>query len=205
MRYDAATFALYDEVFAESHDFVKRAGMAERLGRFFTRRVSAAEELAAAQAAARNRARDAAHLGKEVGDLRSRMPSGNFSTFEEAAEKAEAARKAARKAQEAAVARESAATTSVNEAQQAARRNKRLALGGAGVGVTGLTAAGVGVPMAYDKGVEQGQANQKRTRNLAFGTGVVAGTAAPDIIRGLGGIARSAGQTGLFPEFQGLR
>jgi hypothetical protein len=205
MRYDAATFALYDEVFAETLGFVKRAGLFGTLGTKFKDFVTGSRR--AEQATATLNATEAARARavQEAAALRARMPSGNFSTFEDAAHSAQQAEMRAGAAEAAAIERQRLAEEAATVAQQGARRNKRLAIGGGVVGATGLTAAGAGIPMAYDKGVDQGQEHQTRTRNLAFGSGIVAGTTAPNIIRGLGGIARSAGRTGLFPEFQGLR
>jgi len=72
------------------------------------------------------------------------------------------------------------------------------------IGLGGTAVGAAGIPLAYSMGKDTGEAKQKRTRNLAFGAGAAAGMAAPHIIKGLGQIARGAGQTGLFPEFQTL-
>jgi hypothetical protein len=85
---------------------------------------------------------------------------------------------------------------SANEVASANKwRNRALVGGGLGLGV--------GLPAAYYAGHGQGTADKNRTRNLAFGAGAAAGITAPHLIRGLGQIARGAGQTGLFPDLQG--
>lgn len=72
-------------------------------------------------------------------------------------------------------------------------RNVALGLGAAGVGI--------GVPGAYMLGRSQGTADRTKTRNLAFGAGAAAGLAAPQVIRGLGNIARGRGA---FPMGMGM-
>ncbi len=88
----------------------------------------------------------------------------------------------------------------LSEAEQAATRARTGRNVALGVGAAG---AGVGVPTAYMAGHGQGTADKTRTRNIAFGAGTAAGLAAPQLIRGLGSIARGAGQSGVFPEFEG--
>lgn len=83
-------------------------------------------------------------------------------------------------------------------APQKAVQGRNLALGA--LGVTGVA----GIPGAYYAGQEAGEKNKIRTRNLAFGAGAASGLAAPHLIHGLSNIAQSAGNTGLFPELQGL-
>jgi hypothetical protein len=82
------------------------------------------------------------------------------------------------------------------KAQQSGKLWKGVGMGAAGLGA-------VGIPTAAYLGHQKGEAGKKRTRNIAFGAGAAAGLAAPQIVRGLGQIARGAGQTGLFPELQG--
>jgi hypothetical protein len=77
---------------------------------------------------------------------------------------------------------------------------RRKAMIGGGLGLAGLA----GAPLAYGAGQQQGEANKKRTRNIAFGAGAAAGLAAPQVIRGLGNIARGVGQTGLYPELENV-
>jgi hypothetical protein len=59
------------------------------------------------------------------------------------------------------------------------------------------------VPAAYMAGHGRGEEGKTRMRNLAFGAGAATGLAAPTLIRGLGHIARGAGQSGAFPELSG--
>lgn len=79
-------------------------------------------------------------------------------------------------------------------------RLKALAAGGALTGAAGLAAA----PLAYGAAQRSAEQQRRRTRNLAFGAGAAAGLAAPQLVRGLGRIAQGVGQTGLYPELQGL-
>lgn len=89
------------------------------------------------------------------------------------------------------------ALTEAQQAAQRARTGRNVALGVGGLGL------GVGLPAAYMAGQGQGAADKTRTRNIAFGAGAAAGIAAPTLIRGLGSIARGAGQSGAFPELEG--
>jgi hypothetical protein len=73
-----------------------------------------------------------------------------------------------------------------------AKRGRNLAL-------LGMGGAAAGIPLAHSAG----EGDKKRTRNLAFGAGAATGLAAPQLVRGLGNIARGVGRTGVFPELQG--
>lgn len=91
---------------------------------------------------------------------------------------------------------EQQAATGAQQAQSA----RRLAWGAGALGAGGLAAA----PLAYGAGKGQGEANKARTRNIAFGAGAAAGLAAPQVVRGLGHVARGVSRTGLYPELEGL-
>lgn len=184
MHYSADTFALYEGLFKEAHDaLAKEGGIRQWLGRLVDPKVY----------------RRAEGLGERVqqaegvlNPLKEELAGANF-------ENAANLRHIENLAKE-------VKTLGVNpgaltEAEQAAAkavRGRNVALGVGGVGL------GVGVPAAYLAGHGQGSADKTRTRNIAFGAGTAAGLAAPHLIRGLGSIARGAGQTGVFPELEGL-
>ncbi len=80
------------------------------------------------------------------------------------------------------------------------RRRGLYATGGTILGLGGLA----GVPIAHYAGQRAGEADKTRTRNIAFGVGTAAGLAAPQVIQGLGNVARGVSSTGLYPELEGF-
>lgn len=185
MRYRSDILALYGQLFGDAHAaLIKEAageGLAARFGRrFFSnpRRVQQAEQTAARaveQAGLQEQAvQDAAH---RMGLLES-----DVARYQGQASRAE---------------KELAALGTQPGAVSRMRRNATI---GGAVGLAGLA----GAPLAYGVGQQQGETNKNRTRNIAFGAGAAAGLAAPQVVRGLGNIARGVGQTGLYPELQNV-
>lgn len=78
-------------------------------------------------------------------------------------------------------------------------RNPKVAWG---VGATGLGAAGLGIPLAYETGERIAEEEGKMVRNLAFGGGLLSGLVAPTVLKGLGqliGVTPSSSSHGLTP------
>lgn len=190
MNYDATTYRLYEDLFKEAHaglflkEGQKQVGLLRRLGRrLFPGReaVRAAEEEAARMNVA---VEDAAHrMGLQEADLA--LARSELAKAEDlAAQRGESLQRFAEDP----------------EALSKAEMGRNI---WRGVGIGGLGAGAVGLPLAYSSGRSAGEADKKRTRNIAFGAGAAAGLAAPQLIRGLGHIARGTARTGLFPEMQG--
>lgn len=185
MRYRSDILALYGQLFADAHTALTKEAAGEtflgRLGRrFFSnpRRVQQAEQTAA-------RALEQAGLQEQaVQDAAHRMSllESDVARYQGQATRAE---------------KELAALGTKPGEVSRLRRNAMI---GGGIGLAGLA----GAPLAYGAGRQQGEANKNRTRNIAFGAGAAAGLAAPQVIRGLGNIARGVGQTGLYPELQNV-
>jgi hypothetical protein len=195
VQYDANTYRLYDDLFQEAHTALcvkeaqKQPGMIRRglSALFGSGEKATAEELKMLreQAVRQEQAiADAAHrMGKTEADVAAQM-SRAAKAEELAAQRAESLKQFGKDPE------------ALAKAQQSGRLWKGVGLGAAGLGAAGI-------PIAAHLGHEKGEAGKKRTRNIAFGAGAAAGLAAPQIVRGLGSIARGAGQTGLFPELQG--
>ena len=187
MRYSANTFTLYADLFKEAHDALVKEGRVGRvrqfLGRIFDPSAARRTEGLAAQVAEHepiiNSFREKA--------LKDRYDQAvHLGQIENLTKEVKT------------LGARPGALTEAEQAAAKAKSGRNLALG---VGAAGL---GVGVPAAYAVGHGQGTADKTRTRNIAFGTGAAAGLAAPHLIRGLGSIARGAGQSGVFPEFEGM-
>lgn len=196
MRYDAETYRLYNDLFQEAHialhvkEAQKSPGMLRRgLSALFGsgERAAAKSELAHLQGRVpelEKALEESAHAkGLMESDIA--LEKGLRSKAEElAAQRGESLGQFAKDPE------------ALSKAQQSGKIWKGVGMGAAGLGA-------VGIPTAAYLGHQQGEAGKKRTRNLAFGAGAAAGLAAPQVVRGLGQIARGAGQTGLFPELQG--
>jgi len=185
VNYDAATYRLYEDLFKEAHAglFTKEA---QRPG-FFSRLFGGRRAVQAAEASEKAMAEQLAQKEQAVEDAMHRMGL-----------------------MEADVARETGRATRLEESLQrftedpeALAKAERARNIWRGVGIGGLGLGAAGVPLAYSSGRSTGEADKRRTRNIAFGAGAAAGLAAPRVIQGLGQIARGTQQTGLFPEMEG--
>lgn len=191
MRYSDDTFQLYAGLFEEAHACVKTAGaVLDRALSWTAKKISPKSVARAEEMAAQAARHEAASKGM------AEMYEG--SQYELALARREAEQHAKELS---ALGADPGALTAANQqaeaAQQAASRARSGRNTALGVGAAGL---GVGVPVAYMAGRNQGDADKTRTRNLAFGAGAAAGIALPSVVRGLGNIARGAGQSGAFPE-----
>jgi len=185
VRYRSDILALYGQLFEDAHAGLTKEAAGEGMGarfmrRFFSnpRRVQQAEQTAA-------QAAEQAGLHEQaISDAAHRMGllESDVARYQGQAQRANKALEA------------------VNATPGGVNRLRTMARIGGGVGVAGLA----GAPLAYGVGHQQGEANKKRTRNIAFGAGAAAGLAAPQVIRGLGGIARGVGRTGLYPELENV-
>lgn len=184
MHYSADTFPLYEGLFKEAHAaLLKEGGLRSFIGRLADPKVyRRAEGLA-----------ERVHQAEGIVDpLAEKLTGANF-------ENATNLRHIERLAKEVqSLGARPGALTEAQQAAQSATRGRNAALG---VGALGV---GAGVPAAYMAGESRGSADKTRTRNLAFGAGTAAGLAAPQLIRGLGNIARGTNQAGVFPELDGL-
>ncbi len=200
MRYDANTYRLYNDLFQEAHVAlcvkeaqIGRAAAKEAPG--FFRSLFGGGERAAQQKAyikaleeqgirSEEAIADAAHrMGQVEADVA--VQKGLATKAEElASQRGESLKRFAEDPE------------ALSKAERSSKLWKGLGIGAAGAGA-------VGVPTAAYLGHQKGEAGKKRTRNIAFGAGAAAGLAAPQIVKGLGNIARGAGQTGLFPSLQG--
>jgi hypothetical protein len=188
MQYQPHILTLYNQLFSDAHNaLTKEAGVFSRIGRFFAapRRARMAER-ALGQAESQ-----AGRYEQAIEDAAHRMAQQDFDIA--------AARAAQQKA-------EQQAARYSKEIQQLGSKPGRLGLykalgaGGLGLGVLGAASA----PFAYGAGREQGEAEKRRIRNIAFGAGTAAGLAAPKLIQGLGQIARGVNYTGIYPELEGI-
>lgn len=187
MHYSADTFALYEGLFKEAHDALIKEGRVGRIRQFLGRLLDPSA------------ARHAEGLAERLEQAESvldpvakQLAGANF-------DNALNLRRIENLAKEVkTLGVNPGALTEAEQAATNAKRGRNIALGVGGVGL------GVGVPAAYMAGHGQGSADKTRTRNIAFGAGTAAGLAAPHLIRGLGSIARGAGQTGVFPELEGM-
>lgn len=181
MRYRAETFALYNALFTEAHQtLVKEAGIFNRIGRGVKAMGQAWRATSpAAQRAAELAAREAkmTEMGASLHKLHGEHEAlkGLHSTAQKELEQFGADPGALTRAQ----------------------RLRRLGLAGTAIGAAGI-------PAAYYAGQSGAEQKARSTRNLAFGAGAAAGLAAPQLVTGLGAIANAAGQTGLFPDLQGV-
>jgi hypothetical protein len=193
MQYDADTYRLYNDLFQEAHatlcvkEAQKQPGLIRRgLSALFGSGKGADElKFLREQTARQEQAiQDAAHrMAQTEADVAVQM-SRAAKAEQQAAQRAESLKRFAED------------PDALAKAQQSGKLWKGVGMGAAGLGA-------VGIPTAAYLGHQKGEAGKKRTRNIAFGAGAAAGLAAPQIVRGLGQIARGAGQTGLFPELQG--
>jgi hypothetical protein len=188
MRYRPDILGLYGQLFQDAHGtLTKEAGFFDWLGRVVAKpgRIQRAERgfaQASEQLAAKEKAiQDAAH----------RMGQMEFDVAAAQAAKQKAEQQAAQYAKE---------MGELGAKPGQLGRYKALAVGGLGLGALG---AGGGA-LAYGAGKERGEADKRRTRNIAFGAGAAAGLAAPQLVRGLGQVARGVGRTGLYPELEGV-
>jgi hypothetical protein len=189
VHYAADTFALYEGLFKEAHEALIKEGRGESTLRRFINLFRSpnkqmAEQLAHSEAATKGLTEELA--GKSMDEA---LHLRNIEKLTKEVEGLGARPGALTEAQEAA--------TQAGQAAGQARRGRNIALGVGGAGL------GVGLPAAYMVGHGQGEKGKTRTRNLAFGAGAAAGIAAPQLIRGLGSIARGAGRSGAFPELEG--
>lgn len=189
MHYPPDTFALYEGLFKEAHEaLIKEARGESMLRRFLnlfrSPNKQLMEQAAHHEAAAKGLTEQLA--GKSFDEA---LHLRNIEKLTKEVEQLGARPGALTEAEQAA--------TQAGQAADKARRGRNIALGAGGVGL------GVGLPAAYMVGHGQGEKGKTRTRNLAFGAGAAAGIAAPQLIRGLGSIARGAGRSGAFPELEG--
>lgn len=202
MHYRTETFALYDVLFTEAYQtLVKEAqgGVARKMPGFFRRlwrgaRGTAEKELGAAQhqTGQVSEALLAQQAELEAAQVAQRQAQR---VATEAAAKQQAAEQGAKQLHETAT-REMSQYGANPGALTSAQRMRNLGLAGTAVGAAGI-------PAAYYAGQSGAEQKGRTSRNLAFGAGAAAGLAAPQLVTGLGAIANSAGQTGLFPELQG--
>jgi hypothetical protein len=187
VRYSANTFTLYADLFKEAHDALIKEGRVGRFRQFLGR--------LADPSMARRAEGLAAQVAEHEPTMKSVVDQLAGTRFENAAHlgRIENLTKEVKT-----LGARPGALTEAEQAATKARTGRNVALG---VGAAGL---GVGVPAAYAVGHGQGSADKTRTRNIAFGAGTAAGIAAPHLIRGLGSIARGAGQSGAFPELEGM-
>lgn len=188
MQYQSDILSLYNQLFKDAYEeLTKEAGIFSRMGRFFA-------APGRARVAEKGLAQAEQQLGRSeraISDAAHRMAQQDFDIA--------LAQKAQQKA-------EQQAAQYAKEMEQLGTkpgqlgRYKTLAAGGLGLGGLGLTAT----PIAYGRGQEAGEAEKRRTRNIAFGAGTAAGLAAPQLIRGLGQIARGVNRTGVYPELEGI-
>lgn len=150
---------------------------------------------------------DATRMVKEAlfgGARKARAAAAEAAAARAAAEEAAAARSAAQKELSELRAQHEALRQSAQAGSDEALLRGRNLWRGVGLGAAaGLPlAAGGAYALGQRQGAGEAETERKKTRNVAFGTGLAAGVVAPHLIRGLGQIARGAGSTGLFPEFQ---
>jgi len=197
--------ASYEGLFKEAHEaLVKEAGLFDRLGRGLASFVSRGRGATKATKALTPGLEGAA-VGKQY-----MPPSEAASALREARGSAPAAAAAepsvvvAPELAEAAGASVPAAATSAATpaaTAEATRRGMHPALTAA-LGLGGGAAGTYGAMQAFGPSEEELENARKRTRNIAFGSGLAAGVVAPHLIQGLGTIARGMGGSGLFPAFQ---
>lgn len=193
MQYADDTFALYGDLFKEAHAALVKEGRIGRIRQWLGRLANPETE------------HMVQGLGERVGQqddvIKKMVETAEKAQFDDALR----ARQMEQMAKEietlgarpGALGEAQAGQAAAEQATQQARGGRNLALGAGALGV------GAGVPLAYGAGTQRGEADKVRTRNLAFGAGAAAGIAAPTLIKGLGGIARGAAQTGAFPELSG--
>jgi hypothetical protein len=190
VQYAPDTFALYEGLFKEAHDALIKEAKGEGMFRRFVNLFrSPADEklmqqLAHQEAATKGLTEELASKSYDEA-----LHLGNIDRLTKEVEQLGARPGALTEAQQAA--------TQAGQTAEQARRGRNIALGVGGAGL------GVGLPAAYYMGQQRGEKGKTRTRNLAFGAGAAAGIAAPQLIRGLGHIARGAGSSGAFPELEG--
>jgi len=194
MRYRTETFALYNALFAEAHQTLAKEAMTKEGRGMFSRLGSGLKAMGEAWRATSPAAQRAAELAAR--DAKMTEMAGALSGADKAKALAESklqglhqTHETARKELEQFHAKPGALTS--------AQRWRNIGLAGTGVGAAA-------VPAAYYAGQSGAEQKGRTSRNLAFGAGAAAGLAAPQLVTGLGAIANSAGQTGLFPEMQGM-
>lgn len=193
MHYADDTFALYESLFKEANAALTKEGRVGAVRRWLGRLVNPEAEKTIQQLGERVGQQDIA-----VDEIAEQLAKARF---DEATRLRDIERLSKEVktlgAEPGALSEAQQAASQAQQAAAGARRGRNMALGG------GALALGAGLPAAYMVGQGQGEANKRRTRNIAFGAGAAAGLAAPTMIRGLGRIARGAGQTGIFPELEG--
>ena len=195
MQYDANTYRLYNDLFQEAHvslcvkEAQKSPGMLRRglSALFGSGEKATAEELKFLR-------EQAARQESAIGDAAHRMGQVEADVAAQTSRATKAEELAAQRGES--LGQYAKDPEALAKAERSGKLWKGLGMGAAGAGA-------VGIPTAAYLGHQSGEEGKKRTRNLAFGAGAATGLAAPQIVRGLGHIARGAGQTGLFPELQG--
>lgn len=188
MRYRSDILSLYGQLFQDAHGaLTKEAGVIDWFGRLIAKpgRIQRAEQYASKLEG------QAARHQKAIDDAAHRMGQMEFDVAAAQAAKQKAEQQAAQYAKE---------MGELGASPGALGRYKALAAGGLGVGALGLG----GGALAYGAGKQKGEADKRRVRNIAFGAGTAAGLAAPQLVRGLGAVARGVGRTGLYPELEGV-
>lgn len=188
MRYRAETFALYDTLFTEAHQALMKEAMIKE-ARIFQRMGTALQR--GWQGLTGRTAREMAAREAKMTEM-----AGALGEADRAAALAEAKRKAL-EATHARARRELKQFGADPGALTSAQRWRNIGLAGTGLGAAA-------VPAAYYAGQSGAEQKGRTARNLAFGAGAAAGLAAPQLVTGLGAIANAAGQTGLFPDLQGV-
>jgi hypothetical protein len=199
VRYDAETYRLYGDLFQEAHialhvkeASVGRAAAKEAPG--FFRSLFGGGERASQKAYIKGLEEQGVRGEQALDDAAHRMGLIEADVAAQTSRATKAEELAAQRGES--LGQFAKDPEALSKAQQSGKIWK-----GVGMGAAGLGAAGI--PTAAYLGHQKGEEGKKRTRNLAFGAGAAAGLAAPQVIRGLGSIARGAGSTGLFPELQG--
>lgn len=188
MQYRPDILSLYGQLFKDAHEeLTKEAGIFSRIGRFFT----APGRARRAEAALAKSEGQAGRYEQAIDDAAHRMGGLEYDVAAARAASSKAEQQSAQYAKE-------MAELGAKPGQLG--RYKALAAGGLGLGALG---AGGGA-LAYGAGRSQGEADKRRTRNIAFGAGAATGLAAPQLVRGLGSVARGINRTGLYPELEGM-
>lgn len=211
MRYTADIMAGYEDLFKEAHEaLVKEAGVLDRLGRGLATLVGRGRGAAKATTEALTPGLEGAAIGKTylapaeaAAALREAGGAAPTAAASRAAAPSPSVMVAPELAEAAGASVPAAATSAATPAAtaEATRRGLHPALAAA-LGLGGGAAGTYGAMQAFGPNAEEIENARKRTRNIAFGSGLAAGIVAPHLIQGLGTIARGMGGSGLFPAFQ---